>query len=963
MLKWTGALAGAAIVGGAAVYAAQYKAPPPPPPSFKPPLSADVQTAVDGIISNLIARHAGETVVYGGCSCNCGGAGCMAQYHTKNGVLTCVEPEQIYHVGTGMEDKVMTQREFDHGLFNRRGCPIIYGYTNHLNSPDRVLYPIERAPGTPRGGGQWVRSDWTTCLNKIATNMKQLKDQYGPFFLLNPYGSTDGGASTVMRIYQCGTTGYGLCSDDVGRITGPFSGLTGFAFSTSPGNDIQDALKYAKVMILQGMTHFTTRYGGGGYAAGWYRRLAREKGTPIIQIDPKYTWDAEVAADQWIPIKPGTDTAMLFAIAYVLITENLTNPTFYNQWLRDIDYTAQANYILGKGGKGVPFTGGITGNDQNLPGFQNTGFAPDYTNYDTIPKTPQWAESICGIPADTITALAHLLANNRPGILMRHYGVTRKSYGEYGLKMAIWIQILLGNAPLVHGGFGSNGTQTRSVSLSMGSAGSAPSTSTYSTPTFYRAFHWWKAVSYGVRVLTGGASILQAPPAKMTWNEWSQIVGFNADPAFLTMFNPKMLWGNASNQVVMGENSNAQIRAMCDPAVVFSFHQHTRITSTGKYTDMILPITDGTFESGSFGGGSYGGFDCTEWNLDLNLAVGTPRPGQVWDSNKVCAGILNGLGGLALAQQISLAWTGDGSTYEAAINAAKKTGWTTGGYAFLQSHGVANPPTYDTVVAARQGLGVTRFNPSEFYTVGPSADTFNGYNISGIAYTIDTKSGKFEHYWDGGGVTGPTGGGVTDNTTRGQRHYDFKNRQYAHMPNDWKDLQPISVYHPCFNGMEDYPKLTGNGLPRLATYPLMILTTNTRVSTHYLMRDPGNPRTRDTIRHSLIISATDAKARGIKDNDVVRVFNDQGQVAVRAYVTNRLLPGTVQLRTGEGPNYGPNTASSGWNGQRLDMNLGPQTLMGGCVNQFTGGDDISPITPAKVTNSVQVELYAPDEVL
>ncbi len=131
--------------------------------------------------------------------------------------------------------------------------------------------------------------------------------------------------------------------------------------------------------------------------------------------------------------------------------------------MRDIDFTPQANYILGKGGKGVPFP------DQNLPGYQVTGFAPDYTNYDTIPKTPAWAEQICGVPADTITALAHLLASNKPGILMRHYGVTRKSYGDYTLKMAMWIQIILGNAPGVHGGFASNGTSTKSSNIGLGS--------------------------------------------------------------------------------------------------------------------------------------------------------------------------------------------------------------------------------------------------------------------------------------------------------------------------------------------------------------------------------------------------------------------------------------------------------------------------------------------------------------
>jgi hypothetical protein len=66
------------------------------------------------------------------------------------------------------------------------------------------------------------------------------------------------------------------------------------------------------------------------------------------------------------------------------------------------------------------------------------------------------------------------------------------------------------------------------------------------------------------------------------------------------------------------------------------------------------------------------------------------------------------------------------------------------------------------------------------------------------------------------------------------------------------------------------------------------------------------------------------------------------------------MPGVALLRTGNRPNYIGAT-------QRLDVNLGPETLSGGATNQFTGGDDISPVTPAKVTNSVQVELLNKEE--
>jgi len=932
MLKWTGALAAAAVVGGAVVYGATYKAPPPPPPSFKPPLSPDVQTTVDGIVNNLIARHAGETVMYGGCSCNCGGSGCMFRYHFKNNALTTVEPVDTMgnHPQVGMEDRLMTQQEFDWALFNRRGCPIGYGWTDHENSPDRVLYPIVRAPGTPRGGGQWVQTDWTTAINTITTNMTQLKAQYGPFFLLNPYGSTDGGASSVMSIWEAGCLGYGLCSDDVARITGPFSGLTSMAFSRCPGNDAPDALKYAKLQILVGMVHFTTRYGGDAYGAGWYRRLAREKGTPIIQIDPKYTWDAEVASGQWIPVKAGTDAALLMAMAYVILTQNLYNQTFVSTYMRPIDFTPQANYILGKGGAGVG------------------DFDPYYTQYDTIPKTPQWAEQICGIPAATITALATLYATTHPAVLLQHSGVRRKSYGEYTLKMNLWLNVITGNGPYVHGGYCCNWTtvKTGGITLGIGSTAGAAApagTAAYSAPTFYRAFHWWKAVTYGVRVLNNGPSIMY-PGKTMTWTEWGIIVGYNAAPAFETMFNPKMLWGNASDQVTMGENSNAQIGAMLDPSVVFSFHQHTRITSTGRYTDMILPLTDANFDRTGWGGANYGGFDGSMW-----LCNGLhPGPGQVKDSTQICLLILNGLGGLTLAQRMFAQYNGD-ATYLSTLDSIHSAGWVTGGMAALAAAGVKNPPTWAQLTAANQGHGLTFFTQSEFI---PSQDTFYGVDATGAKVPMDSQSGLYQHYWDP--CTGFNQNGQTTTTsTRGLEHFDYKGRKFAHMPNNWKDFQPIAVYMPCYNGMEDFPA------GHLNAYPLMIMTSNTRVSTHYLMRDPGNPRTRDTIRHSLIISATDAKARGIKDNDIVRVWNSQGQVAVPAYVTNRIMPGAVQLRTGMPPNYGPVSASNP-TGIRLDICLN-DTLAGGAVNQFTGGDDYSPVTPAKVTNCVQVELFQPGE--
>ena len=67
LLKYTAALAAGVVVGVGAEYGATYKPPPPPPPSFKPPLSADVQTRVDAIKKQLIDMHTGEDIHYMDC--------------------------------------------------------------------------------------------------------------------------------------------------------------------------------------------------------------------------------------------------------------------------------------------------------------------------------------------------------------------------------------------------------------------------------------------------------------------------------------------------------------------------------------------------------------------------------------------------------------------------------------------------------------------------------------------------------------------------------------------------------------------------------------------------------------------------------------------------------------------------------------------------------------------------------
>ena len=138
----------------------------------------------------------------------------------------------------------------------------------------------------------------------------------------------------------------------------------------------------------------------------------------------------------------------------------------------------------------------------------------------------------------------------------------------------------------------------------------------------------------------------------------------------------------------------------------------------------------------------------------------------------------------------------------------------------------------------------------------------------------------------------------------------------------------MPVYKPAVRGMED---------PLTKTYPLHLLSPHSRYRVHYLFWT--HPWLKgDLYQHRVWISLADAVARGIKDGDPVRVFNDRGEVRIPAYVTSRIMPGVVVVRQG---------ASYEKDEDGADRGGSPSTLLGGNWESCPAA--------AKVTNLVQIE--------
>ena len=140
---------------------------------------------------------------------------------------------------------------------------------------------------------------------------------------------------------------------------------------------------------------------GGGitYHLEQAREISKAK---MIVIDPRYTDTAAGREDEWVPIRPGTDAALVAGMAYVMISENLVDQAFLDK------------YCVGYDEKTLP---------PSAP--KNAHYKAYILGYgeDGIAKTPNWAAKITGIPEETIIRLAREIAMTKPCCIVQGWGI------------------------------------------------------------------------------------------------------------------------------------------------------------------------------------------------------------------------------------------------------------------------------------------------------------------------------------------------------------------------------------------------------------------------------------------------------------------------------------------------------------------------------------------------------------
>jgi anaerobic dimethyl sulfoxide reductase subunit A len=331
----------------------------------------------------------------------------------------------------------------------------------------RALYPHRK-----RGDG-FVRVSWDEALDAVAERLQQVRARYGDLAVLHASGAGSisgrgfSGAAASRRFFLH----WGAVSETSGNMSNHCVSVAAdwMLGRRLPGSD-RATLLDSRLIILWGHNPAETHHGPN---TAHFIAAARERGARVVLIDPRYT-DTGILADQWVPIRPGTDAAMAAAMAYVLETEGLVDHGFVERCTTG--YAPYRDYLLGE--------------------------------TDGTPKTPAWAEAETGVAAETIAELARAYGTLKPAALLPGWGPQRGLSGEQIARAWIALACLSGNVGLRGGGLASVGT--RQNILPVGALPSGP----------HRAARQLSNVTWAREILDGQLQ----PPISMAYIVASNLI-------------------------------------------------------------------------------------------------------------------------------------------------------------------------------------------------------------------------------------------------------------------------------------------------------------------------------------------------------------------------------------------------------------------------------------------------------
>jgi anaerobic selenocysteine-containing dehydrogenase len=278
---------------------------------------------------------------------------------------------------------------------------------NQLYDPDRVLFPMKRVG--KRGAGKWKRVTWDEALTEVADRLKKLRDDGHPEKFMFHYGRMKASSSkivgTFLSTYGTKTKGNHTSICEGGKWTS--QELTwGSHYDNWDFDNTKFVLNFGSGFLGMHTNHIPTA-----------QRLVTamtERKVKMVTFDVRLS-NTAARSTEWVPIKPGTDGAVVLAMCREIMNAGLIDKEFF----KFIKATGDPN----------------AGTDQKVAALK--AHLAQYT--------PQWAEKISGVPAAKIKSLALEFAKTKPACLVSYRGAVAHYNGNDTERACQMLAAITGN--------------------------------------------------------------------------------------------------------------------------------------------------------------------------------------------------------------------------------------------------------------------------------------------------------------------------------------------------------------------------------------------------------------------------------------------------------------------------------------------------------------------------------------
>jgi thiosulfate reductase / polysulfide reductase chain A len=298
----------------------------------------------------------------------------------------------LAHVKDGRVTKITGNPE--HPLSKGMLCPRGAGATGLLYDPDRLKRPLIRT--SKRGDDAFEEVSWDAALNKVGEGLLQVKARYGPEAVaLFTHGFGGSWFKWFMKVWgspNIGAPSYAQCR---GPREAAYSLTYGSALGSPEPIDIENARVITLIGSHLGENMHNTQVQEMAAALG--------SGAELVVVDPRFSVAAS-KAKYWLPVKPGTDIALLLAWMNVILEEGRYDAAYLEKHATGLEELKA--HVAG--------------------------------------KTPEWAWPLTGVEPGLIRDSARFIASARPASLI-HPGRHTTWTGEdtqRGRAMAILAALL-----------------------------------------------------------------------------------------------------------------------------------------------------------------------------------------------------------------------------------------------------------------------------------------------------------------------------------------------------------------------------------------------------------------------------------------------------------------------------------------------------------------------------------------